>query len=197
MQLVPKELSRLLVEDIDVQSPETQEQYPQMIVDQIFTNEDNFPAEKADKFIWWLNFCEQQRLYWKTLADNAEKNFKSFEKFIERSRNYIRFIMVDDETLYGTRQKIEARDYKKSLVDESKLAPEEFTYTIKNLTWEEFSYLDALNKKKGYPINFNVEKKPFGVTKLGENHPAVKEDIRRLVYVSDLTQKELKSDHRS
>ena len=154
MQLVPKELSRLLVEDIDVQSSDTQEQYPQMIVDQIFTNEDNFPAEKADKFIWWLNFCEKQEEYWKTLADNAKKNAESFGKFIERSKAYLRFIMVDDETLYGTRQKIEARDYKKSLVDEFQLSNEEFTYSIKNLTWEQLSYLDALNKEKGYPITF-------------------------------------------
>lgn len=196
MQLVPKELSKLLVEDIDVQSPDTQEQYPQMIVEQIFTNEDNFPAEKADKFIWWLNFCEKQEEYWKTLADNAKKNAESFSKFAERSKAYLRFIMVDDEKLYGTRQKIEAYDYKKSIVDENVLRPEEFTYTIKNLTWEEFSYLDALNKEKGYPINFNVEKKAFGVTKLGEDHPAVLKEIKRLVRVKDLTQKELKENGR-
>lgn len=193
MQLVPKELSKLLVEDIDIQSPDTQEQYPQMVVDQIFTNEDNFPAEKADKFIWWLNFCEKQEEYWKTLADNAKKNAESFDKFAERSKAYLRFIMVDDEKLYGTRQKIEAYDYKKSVIDESQLNPEEFTYTIKNLTWEQVEYLVRTN----FISDLDYERKPFGVTKLGEDHPAVLKEIKRLVRVKDLTQKELKSDHRS
>ena len=193
MQLVPKELSRLLVEDIDVQSPETQEQYPQMIVDQIFTNEDNFPAEKADKFIWWLNFCEKQEEYWKTLADNAKKNAESFSKFAERSKAYLRFIMVDDEKLYGTRQKIEAYDYKKSVIDESQLRHDEYSYTIKNLSYEDLKFIE---EHCGSDL-FDVDRKPFGVTKLGEDHPAVLKEVKRLVRVKDLTQKELKSDHRS
>jgi len=138
---------------------------------------------------------------------------KSMEKMEEGIRKYIRFLMVDDEVIYGTDQKIVAQDYKKSLVDEFQLSKEEFTFNIETVSWNEKEFLKDLltDYLKGalteeFPIQFlivqaqsllhrleNSKTKPFGVTRLGEDHPAVKKEIRRSIKVKPLTQKELKS----
>ncbi len=190
MQLVPKQLAEVMSKDIDITNDEELEQYPIEVVDLIATDEDMFPAEKADKYIWILNRFEQEKAYWESKKEFAEQYMKSMEKMEEGIRKYIRFLMVDDEVIYGTDQKIVAQDYKKSLVDEFQLKPEEFTYSITKLTYEEYCYVTNLLKDTLTP---QFDKKPFGVTKLSEDHPAVKKEIRRSIKVKPLTQKELKS----
>ena len=213
MQLVPKQLAEVMSKDIDITNDEELEQYPIEVVNLIAIDEDMFPAEKADKYIWILNRFEQEKAYWESKKQFAEQYMKSMEKMEESIRKYIRFLMVDDEVIYGTDQKIVAQDYKKSLVDEFQLSKEEFTFNIETVSWNEKEFLKDLltDYLKGalteeFPIQFlivqaqsllhrleNSKTKPFGVTRLGEDHPAVKKEIRRSIKVKPLTQKELKS----
>lgn len=193
MQLVPVQLKDILSQDVNITNPEEQELLTTNIVESIVQTEDLFPAEKADKLIWVLDMFGKEKAYWDEKLELAKSYVQAMENMEERLKKYIRFIMVDDEKWFATDQKIVAKDYKKSLVDESQLKPEEFSYIIKNLSWEELSYLDILLKKEGYPLNLNVEKKPFGVTKLGEDHPAVTKEVKRSIQVKALSQQELKS----
>jgi len=192
MQLVPIQLKDILSQDVNITNPEEQELLTTNIVESIVQTEDLFPAEKADKLIWVIDMFEKEKAYWEEKLELAKSYVQAMENMDERLKKYIRFIMVDDEKWFGTDRKIVAKDYKKSVVDESQLKLEEFSYTIKNLSWEELSYLDILLKKEGYPLNLNVEKKSFGVTKLGEDHPAVTQEVRRLIQIKPLSQQELK-----
>lgn len=204
MQLVPMKLKDVMSKDIDITNDEELEQYPIEVVDLIATDEDMFPAEKADKYIWVLNRFEQEKAYWESKKEIAEQYLKSMEKMEEGIKKYIRFLMVNDEVIFGTDQKIVAQDYKKSLVDEFQLSKEEFVYNIKGLSKEQYDLLlicleDYANSQEisgtdelALYIQSNTDQKPFGVTKLGEDHPAVSKEIRRSIKVKPLTQKELK-----
>lgn len=173
------------------------------LLDDVQKIETDIDIRKIDRYTWInetmensIDLFEAKAKEFKEMAEALKDKLVKFKLFVRWRLN-----REEDDAVLGLQGKIIPKNYKKSIVDESKLAPEEFTYTIKNLTWEEFSYLDALNKKKGYPINFDVEKKPFGVTKLPEDHPAVlvqetysvrfaKLNKKEAAYVATLTEKE-------
>jgi len=207
MQLVPIQLKDILSQDVNITNPQEQELLTTNIVESIVQTEDLFPAEKADKLIWVIDMFEKEKAYWEEKLELAKSYIQAMENMDERLKKYIRFIMVDDEKWFGTDRKIVAKDYKKSVVDSFSLTPQEMTYSLKNLSYEEQSLLNLIVRREymttGEPdetlqslvdkFTTNIETKPFGVTKLGEDHPAVTQEVRRLIQIKPLSQQELKS----
>ena len=209
MQLVPVQIKDILSQDIDYTNPEQQELVTTNIVENIVQSEDLYPAEKTDKLIWVLDMFKKEKAYWETKLELAKKYVNAMDKMDERLKAYIRKLIAEEEVLYGTEQKIKAKDYKDkelSFIDESKLEDDKFYYTIKRLSHREYSNLiellenssfewsDSLSSAKelSLTIQSNTTKEAFGISKLPKDHPAIKEEFKKLVVVSDLTQNELK-----
>lgn len=189
MQLVPVKLKDLMSREIDVNDDESIQQFAESVVDLVVTDEDLFPAEKADKYIWLFAFLDKEKAYWDNQIELAKRYSEGMEKIKERVSARLRSVMVDDETLYGTREKIVPQDYTRRSVIEELLTDKEFTYNIEELSFEDYQYF-----KEQYGERLpKVSKKPFTVTKLPEDHPAIKTNTRRLVKVKPLSQKDLKN----
>lgn len=209
MQLVPVQIKDILSQDIDYTNPEQQEIVATNIVDNIVQSEDLYPVERTDKLIWVLDMFEKEKAYWETKLELAKKYVNAMDKMDERLKSYIRKLMAENEILYGTDQKIKAKDYKDkelSFIDESKLEDDKFYYTVKRLSKKQYDLLlmvlefrfDADNysmediDELALYIQSNTSKEAFGISKLPKEHPAIKEEFKKLVTVSNLTQNELK-----
>lgn len=209
MELVPVQIKDILSQDIDYTNPEQQEIVATNIVENIVQSEDLYPVERTDKLIWVLDMFEKEKAYWETKLELAKKYVNAMEKMDERLKSYIRKLMAENEILYGTDQKIKAKDYKDkelSFIDESKLEDDKFYYTVKRLSQRDYTNLitvlensnyewsDSLSSAKelALTIQSNTEKEAFGISKLPAKHPAIKEEFKKLVTVSNLTQNELK-----
>lgn len=207
MQLVPIQLKDILSQDVNITNPQEQELLTTNIVESIVQTEDLFPAEKADKLIWVLDMFGKEKAYWDEKLELAKSYVQAMENMEERLKKYIRFIMVDDEKWFGTDMKIVAKDYKKSIVDSESLQPNEMSYTIKDLDYEQYLLLKDIVREAYTSTSLpddvlqslvdkftnSVVTKGYGVTKLGEDHPAVTKEVKRLIQVKALTQQELKS----
>jgi len=209
MQLVPVQIKDILSQDIDYTNPEQQEIVATNIVENIVQSEDLYPAEITDKLIWVLDMFKKEKAYWETKLELAKKYVNAMDKMDERLKSYIRKLMAENEILYGTDQKIKAKDYKDkelSFIDESKLEDDKFYYTVKRLSQRDYTNLITVLENSNYEwsdslssakelalyIQSNTEKEAFGISKLPEKHPAIKEEFKKLVTVSNLTQNELK-----
>ena len=207
MQLVPKQLAEVLSQDIDITNPQAQELLITNLIENIVQSEDLFPAEMADKYIWIFNMFDKEKSYWEDKLLLATRYVEAFEKMEERAKLYLRKLM-DGQTLYGTDQKIEPENYKDqklSYINESKLEEDKFTFTIKNLSKNQYDLLiDLLNDPATQEvmdntwldlalyIQSNTEKNPFTISKLPKGHPAIVEKFKEMVKIKPLTQKELK-----
>lgn len=202
MQLVPMVLKEVLTKDVDITIPEVQDSYITDLIETATQDENAYPAELADRYIWIFNMFEKEQAYWQTKLELAKKYVDALEKLEEKAKAYVRRLMEENEVLYATDQKIVAQDYKDkdlSFIDESKLRSEEFTYDIKGLSYAEYeNILSSLTisedgeERLRDKIADNVKKNPFGISKLGKDHPAVHEEFKKLVKVKNLTQQELK-----
>ena len=207
MQLIPIQLKDILSQDVNITNPEEQELLTTNIVESIVQTEDLFPAEKADKLIWVLDMFGKEIAYWDEKLELAKSYVQAMENMEERLKKYIRFIMVDDEKWFGTDMKIVAKDYKKSIVDSESLQPNEMSYTIKDLDYEQYLLLKDIVREAYTSTSLpddvlqslvdkftnSVVTKGYGVNKLGDDHPAVLKEVKRLIQVKALTQQELKS----
>lgn len=160
-------------------------------------------SELVDNYSWKLETMENSYKFYKAEAKKFNENADKIEKMIMRLKLFIRYRIGKTEEVLGTRKKIVAYDSPHANIDESKLEPDKFVYSIKGLSKSQYDLLlvcleDYANSQEisgadelALYIQSNTEKKPYGVTKLPEGHPAIDMETTYTVQIKNLNQKDM------
>ena len=186
------------------------------LLDDVQKIETDIDIRKIDRYTWINETMENSIDLFETKAKEFKEMAEALKDKLVKFKLFVRWRLnrEEDDAVLGLQGKTIPKNYKKSIVDESKLKDDEFTYTIKNLSKEQYDRLiyriDKMDGLQGSIrslrelsafIQENTEKKPFGVTKLPEDHPAVlvqetysvrfaKLNKKEAAYVATLTEKE-------
>ena len=168
------------------------------LLDDVQKIETDLDIHKIDKYTWINETMENSIDLFETKAKEFKEMAEALKNKLVKFKLFVRWRLnrEEDDAVLGLQGKIIPKNYKKSIVDESKLKDDEFTYTIKNLSHADYEWLQEI-----YQGTLDVERKPFGVTKLPEDHPAVlvqetysvrfaKLNKKEAAYVATLTEKE-------
>lgn len=160
-------------------------------------------SELVDNYSWKLETMENSYKFYKQEAKKFNDNADKIEKMIMRLKLFIRYRIGKTKEVLGTRKKIVAFDSKHANIDESKLEPEHFSYSIKGLSKSQYDLLlvcleDYSNSQEisgtdelALYIESNTEKKAYGVTKLPAEHPAIDEETTFTIQIKALNQKDM------
>ena len=160
-------------------------------------------SELVDNYSWKLETMENSYKFYKQEAKKFNENADKIEKMIMRLKLFIRYRIGNTKEVLGTRKKIVAYDSPHANIDETKLEPEHFSYSIKGLSKSQYDLLlvcleDYSNSQEisgtdelALYIESNTEKKPYGVTKLPKEHPAIDMETTFTVQIKDLNQKDM------
>lgn len=153
-------------------------------------------SELVDNYSWKLETMENSYKFYKQEAKKFNENADKIEKMIMRLKLFIRYRIGNTKEVLGTRKKIVAYDSPHANIDETKLESNEFVYSIKGLDEGSYKTILALLEGESYDdvalyVQSNTEKKPYGVTKLPKEHPAIDMETTFTVQIKDLNQKDM------
>ena len=164
-------------------------------------------SELVDNYSWKLETMENSYKFYKQEAKKFNENADKIEKMIMRLKLFIRYRIGNTKEVLGTRKKIVAYDSPHANIDETKLSKAEYTYDITGMNNNIYrALLNCVAHVHAHPIEGvrvadawelltyiekNVKLKPFGVTKLPKEHPAIDMETTFTVQIKDLNQKDM------